>query len=107
MVVLVTFPFSDLSMTKLRPAVVLADSGKDDWVLCQITSKSYGDAKAIILTNENFENGSLKIISYVRPGKLFTANNTIMVTEVGKLKNDITRNIVVSVVNIIKSGIKN
>ena len=36
-VVLVRFPFSDLSQTKLRPAVTLADAGREDWVLCQIT----------------------------------------------------------------------
>ena len=32
-VVLVRFPFSDLSHSKLRPAVVLADSGRGDWLL--------------------------------------------------------------------------
>jgi mRNA interferase MazF len=37
-VVLVQFPFSDFSATKLRPAVVLADAGRGDWVLCQVTS---------------------------------------------------------------------
>jgi len=37
-VVLVKFPFSDLSSSKLRPAVVLAAAGRDDWILCQITS---------------------------------------------------------------------
>ena len=36
-VVLVPFPFSDLAGAKLRPAVVLADAGRDDWVLCQVT----------------------------------------------------------------------
>ncbi|MGB7413631.1 MAG: hypothetical protein WA902_05430 [Thermosynechococcaceae cyanobacterium] len=35
-VVLIPFPFSDLSDSKLRPAVVLAAAGKGDWVLCQI-----------------------------------------------------------------------
>ena len=30
-VVLVPFPFSDLSQSKLRPAVVLADAGRGDW----------------------------------------------------------------------------
>ena len=34
-VILVPFPFSDLSQTKLRPAVVLAAVGKNDWILCQ------------------------------------------------------------------------
>jgi mRNA interferase MazF len=37
-VVLVHFPLSDLSETKLRPAVALADAGRGDWILCQVTS---------------------------------------------------------------------
>ena len=45
-VVLVPFPFSDLSQSKLRPAVVLADAGQGDWILCQLTSNPYSDAKA-------------------------------------------------------------
>jgi hypothetical protein len=40
-VVLVPFPFSDLSQSKLRPAVVVANAGRGDWVLCQITSNRY------------------------------------------------------------------
>lgn len=39
-VVLVPFSFSDLTQAKLRPAVVLADAERGDWILCQITSKS-------------------------------------------------------------------
>lgn len=42
LVVLVRFPFSDLSSFKLRPAVVLAHAGGVDWVLCQVTSKISG-----------------------------------------------------------------
>ena len=38
-VVFLSFPFSDLSISQLRPAVVLASAGKNDWVLCQVTSK--------------------------------------------------------------------
>jgi hypothetical protein len=30
-VVIVHFPFSDLSQSKLRPALVLADAGRGDW----------------------------------------------------------------------------
>ena len=53
-VVLVSFPFSDLSQEKLRSAVVLADAGRGDWILCQITSNPYGDARAIALTDVGF-----------------------------------------------------
>lgn len=42
-VVLVPFPFSDLSNAKLRPAVVLADASRGDWILSQITSNPFGD----------------------------------------------------------------
>lgn len=40
-VVVIPFPFSDLSGTKLRPAVVMADAGRGDWLLCQVTSNPY------------------------------------------------------------------
>ena len=83
LVVLVPFPFSDLSRAKLRPAVVLAEAGKDDWILCQITSNPYSDPRAITLADASFQAGSLQVTSYVRPGKLFTANNTLMTTQVG------------------------
>ncbi len=68
-VVLVPFPFSDLSQTKLRPAIALADAGRGDWILCQITSKPYGDLKAIQLTDLDLVSGSLQVVSYARPGK--------------------------------------
>ena len=42
-VVLVLFPYSDLSQSKRRPAVVLADSERGDWILCQVTSMAYSD----------------------------------------------------------------
>ena len=73
-VVLVRFPFSDLSQSKLRPAVVLANAGRGDQILCQVTSKPYGDPGAIELDDTAFASGSLRVTSYARPGKLFTAS---------------------------------
>ena len=65
-VVLVHFPFSDLSATKLRPAVVLAEAGRGDWVLCQLTSNAYDDARAIQLDASDLSSGSLRRTSYAR-----------------------------------------
>ncbi len=84
-VVLVSFPFSDLSSSKLRPAVVLCGSARDDWILCQITSNPYADPAAIEISGDDFKAGSLKRTSYARPSKLFTANASLMANYVGEL----------------------
>jgi mRNA interferase MazF len=101
----VRFPFSDLSQTKLRPAVILADVGRDDWILCQVTSKPYGDARAIALTDDSFATGSLRVISYARPGKLFTANRNLMVDQVGTLKEEVFKQVIEAVVAVLRSSL--
>jgi mRNA interferase MazF len=104
-VILVSFPFSDLSQTKLRPAVVLAGVGRGDWILCQITSKPYGDSQAIMLDDDAFSSGSLRVLSYARPGKIFTANHSLIVAKVGSLKLSRLREIIETVVEILRTGI--
>ena len=85
-IVLVPFPFSDLSHAKLRPTVVMADAGRNDWILCQVTSRPYGDDRAIAITDQDFEAGGLQVASVARPGKLFTAHATLLNAEVGRLR---------------------
>ena len=84
-IVIVHFPFSDLTASKLRPAIVLAEAGRGDWVLCQITSKSYGDPRAMQLDGTDFAHGSLRLTSYARPGKLFTAHASLVAGLAGEL----------------------
>jgi mRNA interferase MazF len=85
-VIVVPFPFSDLSGKKYRPALILADAGRGDWVLCQITSNSFSDPDAIELNEYAFSQGGLQRISYARPGKLFTANDSLFAAQSGVLK---------------------
>ena len=103
-VVLVQFPFSDLSASKLRPAVVLADAGRGDWVLCQITSNPYADTVAVRLDDGDFTSGSLQRSSFARPGKLFTANSGLIAAEVGRLKPDKYRQVVAAIVGLLQRG---
>ena len=105
-VVLVPFPFSDLSQAKLRPAVVLAEVGRGDWILCQITSNPYGDTRAILLEDTSFAVGALRVASYARPGKLFTANSTLMVTQVGILKEASLQQIIEAVVALLQTSLR-
>lgn len=102
-VVLVPFPFSDLSRAKLRPALVLADAGRGDWVLCQITSNPYADLHAVMLNDVDFEIGSLRVKSYARPGKLFTANETLIASQAGRLKPDSFARVLGAVIALLRS----
>ena len=105
-VVLVPFPFSDLSRSKLRPAVVLAEADRDDLILCQVTSNPYSDGAAVALTSSDFLVGSLQRVSYARPGKLFTANTSLIVDNVGMLQNAARDRLVDAVVAILRKAAK-
>ena len=100
-IVLLPFPFSDLSQAKLRPAVVLADANRGDWILCQITSNPYSDPHALEIMNADCVSGSLHVTSYARFGKLFTANQRLMVTQVGVLHDTKLREIIDAVVTLL------
>ncbi len=103
-VVLIRFPFSDLSQMKLRPALVLADSGRGDWIPCQITSNPYGDPRAVPLTEADFHTGALRTPSYARPGKLFTANRELFVRQIGRLHSSAFSSVVDAVVALLRSS---
>lgn len=105
-VILVPFPFSDLSQSKLRPAVILADAGRGDWILCQITSSPYGDSHSISITDECFSHGSLRIQSFARPGKLFTASSSLMLSEAGMLEENVARRIIRAIIELLQRGIE-
>ncbi len=102
-VILIPFPFSDLSARKLRPALILADAGRGDWVLCQITSNPYADTNAIAIDENDFERGGLQRISYARAGKLFTANESLFQSGVGLLSPQRHRQVVQTIIALLQS----
>ena len=73
-VVVLPFPFSDLTASKKRPALVVAEGEFGDVILCQITSKTKKHSEATEIRNSDFLEGKLKITSYARPKKIFTAD---------------------------------
>ena len=87
-VVVVPFPFSDLTQAKRRPALVIATLEGDDVILCQITSKTVRDKYSITLDDSDFETGSLKQSSNIRLNRIFTADSHIIFYRIGKLKTE-------------------
>jgi mRNA interferase MazF len=86
-VVVIPFPFSDLSGSKRRPALVVADWGGDDVMLCQITSQAKKDGLEVLLTEQDFASGRLPIASHIRPNKVFTADKRIIRYVAGKVSD--------------------
>ncbi len=87
-VVVVKFPFSDLTGHKKRPAIVVATLTGNDIILAQITSITRKDGYAITLNKSDFVNGELPYSSNLRPNKLFTADVSLISYKAGVLKRD-------------------
>ena len=85
-IVVIPFPFSDLSQAKRRPALVLASLPGNDLILCQITSKNTKDPFAVELNDTDFKSGTLKVQSNIRPNRIFTADNSIVLYRIGHLQ---------------------
>lgn len=103
-VILLPFPFSDLSASKLRPALLLAAAGRGDWLLCQITSNPYADPRAVTLAEGDFAEGGLQRISHARASKLFTAHESLFRGAVGRLNAERHAQVVEVVVEMVRAG---
>ncbi|MDJ0660058.1 MAG: type II toxin-antitoxin system PemK/MazF family toxin [Crocosphaera sp.] len=85
-VVVIPFPFSDLSQSKRRPALVICDLQDNDIILCQITSQRKNDPYEILLTNQDFQSGELNRKSYIRPNRIFTADQNLIIYKIGQIE---------------------
>lgn len=101
-VVIVPFPFSDLSQAKRRPALVVAKLTGDDLILCQITSQLTSDNYAVALENEDFSSGGLNKNSNIRPNRLFTADQRIILYRAGQLKTEKLEEVVNKIIEILQ-----
>lgn len=102
-VVVVPFPFSDLSNSKRRPAFVVSQLNGDDVILCQITTQEKYDGYSVTLTNKDFISGQLPQISNIRPNRLFTADSKIVEKKVGELSPQKIDEVVEKIIKIIKN----
>ena len=102
-VVVLPFPFSDLSATKRRPALVVASLPGDDVILCQITSVSHSDSYAVPIQEADFVAGSLARPSYVRTDRIFTADSAIITRVAGQLSRRKLDEIITKLVRIFVS----
>ncbi len=101
-VVVLPFPFSDLSSAKKRPALVVSVFQGNDILLCQITSQIKHDSYSIRLDNTDFEIGNLNLSSFIRGNKLFTADRSLIQYKIGSLKDKKLKEVIDSICNIVR-----
>jgi len=95
-IVLVPFPFTDLSATKLRPALVLHE-GERDVIVAFISSRippKPSDTDVIITQDHpEFPLTGLKVDSVIKLDKVATLSKNLIIGEIGeigpKLKDEI------------------
>jgi len=102
-VVVVPFPFSNLSQITKRPAFVVSKLTGDDLILCQITSQTIKDKYAISLKKSDFDIGNLSINSNIRPNRIFTADRNIIFYKVGSVKDKKVKEVVQKIIEIVNN----
>ncbi len=100
-VVLIPFPYSDLTGSKQRPALILSNKSvnkTEDRICCLITSQPAQDG---ILMN-SFESGKLPFKSWVKPHRLFTIHKRIIKKKLCTITNGFYDAILIKINEYIK-----
>lgn len=88
--VVIPYPFTDLSSQKLRPVLILrTPNQKGDFLAVQITSKA-GHALAEPILNSDLAIGQRPKTSYIRPDKLITLNLSLIHKRIAQLSPEAT-----------------
>jgi len=88
-IVIVPFPFSDLSGIKQRPVLILSkdidNKISDDIITCGITSNLKNIKYSVFIENKDLEAGEIPTKSRIKIDKLFTLNKNIVKKRVAKI----------------------
>ena len=92
-IVLLTFPFSDLESSKVRPAIVLSNDKynrrSDDFVAVPLTSNLKFRDYAIVVTNNELESGKLIVDSKVKVDRVFSVSQRLVRIKIGRIKAEV------------------
>lgn len=88
-IILIPFPFTDLSGSKKRPALVVSgdqfNKRSEDVICCLITSNPKDRQEAVPITNKDLGSGFLEFDSKVKPYRLFTVDKGVVHKTLGTL----------------------
>ena len=103
-IVLITFPFTDLTSKKLRPALVLHEDEKDVTVVfvsSRITKATPEDV-TVRKEHKEFMQTGLKVDSFIKIGKIATLSKKLIVGELGQIGPELKEEINNKIIKILK-----
>jgi mRNA interferase MazF len=103
-IVVVPFPFSDLSDIKVRPALVVASLSGEDVILCMITSSPKYGQGYIEINDSDLDEGYFQEKSYIRPARLFTIDCNRILYKIGSFKDNLTNKAVDALISILTAS---
>jgi len=91
-IVVVPFPFSDLSSIKQRPVLILSknvdNESSEDVITCGITSNLKDSKHSVLFDNKNLVEGGVPRLSRIKVDKLFTISQNIVNKKVGRINKE-------------------
>jgi len=94
-IVLIPFPYSDLSLSKKRPALIISNekiNKTQDRICCLITTKPHKDDLKI--EREVIEEGALPFQSFIKPHRIFTIQKEIIIKKLCRINNNLHSSVI-------------
>ena len=91
-IVLLSFPFSDLKSSKVRPALVLSNDSYnkkfEDFIAVPLTTNLKSRDYSLLITDKNLEHGRLIVDSNIKVDRIFSASKRLVRANIGKINKE-------------------
>ncbi|MHB1126312.1 MAG: type II toxin-antitoxin system PemK/MazF family toxin [Bacillota bacterium] len=101
-VILIPFPFSDLSSSKKRPAAVLACIPSREELICMMLTSTKNTDAVVDVPINNLEQSGLVKPTYARTSRLFTITYDMVIKKLGVLAEPDFNSIIKNIINYLK-----
>lgn len=103
-IVLLSYPFSDLTKSKVRPALVISNDNLnkrgEDCIMVPLTTVIKDEPYSVLISNQDLASGSLLKPSRVRLDKVFSVKKEMVYSKIGILNDKTFAKIKSELVNI-------
>ncbi len=107
-VVLVPFPYSDLTSVKRRPVLIISNDSynnkREDVIVCILTSNTFIDEYSIPISNDSLEYGLLPEPSVIKAAKLFTIHKAMILKKFSVVNKETFKEVVSRLSKIFKNN---